>query len=136
MAGCSLPPVLEPGRRATARETVTDELTAARLGSGDVDVYATPALLALVERAAVDAIADGLAAGWTTVGARVELDHLAPTPLGTTVEASATLTAVDGRRLTFAFEAADPAGTVARGTHLRVLVERAPFEAGARERRA
>jgi predicted thioesterase len=117
----------EPGLRASVAETVTEDLTAERVGSGDVAVYATPMVLALVERAAVAALEGALEPGQTSVGARVELDHLAPTPPGVRVEATATLEEVDGHRLRFSVSVLDPAGEVARGTHVRAIVDRGPF---------
>jgi fluoroacetyl-CoA thioesterase len=126
--------VLQPGLEETLQETVTSEMTAAELGSGDVPVLGTPALLALVERVAMAAVAGSLEPGSTTVGARVELDHLAPTAVGALVSATARLDAVDGRRLTFTFEVSDPAGVVATGVHTRVLVAREAFEESARSR--
>jgi fluoroacetyl-CoA thioesterase len=119
--------MLEPGRQATVEETVTESMTASSLGSGDVPVLGTPAVLALVEAAAVAAVADALDPGTTSVGASVELEHLAPTPVGGVVTATAALAEIDGRRLEFRFEVTDGAGPVARGTHLRVLVERERF---------
>lgn len=120
--------------QATVEETVSADMTAERLGSGDVPVLGTPAILALVEAAAVAAVADGLEDGSTTVGASVQLDHLAPTAIGATVQATAGLVEVDGRTLRFRFEVTDPAGPVARGTHQRVVVNRERFlrNAGAR----
>jgi fluoroacetyl-CoA thioesterase len=126
--------VIRPGLQATVEETVTEEMTAERLGSGDVPVLGTPALLALVEAAAVAAVADSLEPGTTSVGTRVELDHLAPTSNGVRVTATAGLREVDGKRLHFSFEVTDPAGPVARGTHDRVVVEREAFVAKAAER--
>lgn len=126
--------MLEPGLQATVEETVTDEMTAERLGSGDVPVLGTPALLAMIEAAAVAAVADHLDDGDTTVGSAVELEHVAPTPVGMRVEATAALREVDGRRLRFAFEVTDPAGAVARGSHHRVIVDRQRFLASARSR--
>jgi fluoroacetyl-CoA thioesterase len=126
--------MLEPGLQATVEETVTDEMTAERLGSGDVPVLGTPALLAIIEAAAVAAVADHLDDGDTTVGSAVELEHVAPTPVGMRVEATAALREVDGRRLRFAFEVTDPAGPVARGSHHRVIVDRQRFLASARSR--
>jgi fluoroacetyl-CoA thioesterase len=113
----------EPGLTASVTEIVTPAITALALGSGDVPVLATPALLAMVERAAVLATADRMAGGQTSVGASVSLEHLAPTPNDATVTATATLESVEGRRLTFGFEVRDPAGLVARGTHRRVVVD-------------
>jgi predicted thioesterase len=133
-ANGSLPSVLETGLEATVEETVTDEMTSERLGSGDVPVLGTPAVLALVEAAAVAAVSNALEGSQTTVGASVELEHLAPTAVGASVTATAGLVEVDGRRLRFSFEVTDPAGPIARGTHVRVLVERERFLAGARDR--
>ena len=116
-----------PGLRASVEETIAEEHTAERLGSGDLPVLGTPALLALVERAAVEALRGHLPEGTTSVGARVELDHLAPSPIGARVTATATLEAVEGSVLRFAFEVTDPSGIVARGIHLRVAVDRRTF---------
>jgi fluoroacetyl-CoA thioesterase len=126
--------MIEPGRVESAQETVTEDVTAEAMGSGDVPVLATPAIVATVERLAVASLADALPPGTTTVGARVELEHLAPTPVGALVSVTVRLVAVDGRRLTFEFEASDPRGVVARGTHLRVAVEREAFLESARAR--
>jgi fluoroacetyl-CoA thioesterase len=126
--------MIEPGRVESAQETVTQDVTAEAMGSGDVPVLATPAILASVERLAVASLADALPPGTTTVGARVELDHLAPTPVGALLSVAVRLVAVDGRRLTFEFEASDQSGEVARGTHLRVAVEREAFLEAARTR--
>lgn len=126
--------MLEPGPQATVEETVTEDMTAERLGSGEVAVLGTPAVLALVEAAAVAAVADELEPGTTTVGASVTLDHLAPTPVGATVTATAALAEVEERRLTFRFEVTDPAGPVARGEHVRVVVDRERFLDSAAER--
>jgi fluoroacetyl-CoA thioesterase len=123
--------MIRPGLRATVTRTVTDDMTAERLGSGDVPVVGTPALLAAVEAAAVQAIGDSLEPGTTSVGSRVELDHVAPTPVGASLTATAELQEVDGRTLRFSFEVADPAGPVARGTHTRVVVDREGFLANA-----
>jgi len=131
----SLRAVLQPGREATIEDVVTDEMSAERLGSGDVPVLGTPAVLALAERAAIASLAGELDPGRTTVGARVDLLHLAPTPVGSPITAMARLEGVDGPRLSFRFEVSDPSGVIARGTHLRVVVERDPFVAGAERRR-
>lgn len=116
-----------PGLSARVELTVTDADTARALGSGDVPVLGTPRVLALVEAATVAATADGMPPGRTTVGLRVELDHLAPTPVGRTVAAHARLATVDGRRLRFEVSVTDGAETVARGLVDRVLVDRQRF---------
>ncbi|YCK34626.1 thioesterase family protein [Actinomadura sp. ATCC 39365] len=119
---------LSPGLRSQLLTMVERSDTAERAGSGDVPVLATPRLLALAERATVEAVRPHLAEGETSVGTRVELEHLAASAVGDHVELTAELTDVDGRRLVFAFEARDRQGTlVGRGTVERVVVDRARF---------
>jgi predicted thioesterase len=113
---------------------VTGAETAHALGSGDVEVFGTPAVVALCERAAVAAIAPFLEANQTSVGMRVEIDHLAPTVPGRDVSATAKLRGIDGRRLKFEIEVSDPSGVVARAVHTRVLVDRDRFLHGAEAR--
>ena len=125
---------MEAGLEATIEETVTDAMTAVALGSGDVAVLGTPAVLALAERAACSAIAGRLGEGETSVGTRVELSHLAPTPVGAIVTARARVTEVEGRKLTFEFDVSDGSGEVARGTHRRVVVARDEFARSAEGR--
>jgi fluoroacetyl-CoA thioesterase len=124
---------LEPGLAATVRQVVSEDDTAEAIGSGDVPILATPVVLTLVERAAVAAVALHLEPATTTVGARVGLDHLSPTPVGARVSATARLETVEGRRLRFSFEVSDAQGVVARGIHIRVVVGRDAFleQAGA-----
>ena len=126
--------MLKPGQEATVEETVTGAMTAERLGSGDLPVLGTPAVLALVEAAAVAAVDVALDASTTTVGASVKLDHVAPTAVGRSVTATAALVEVDGRRLRFRFEVTDEAGPVAHGEHPRVIVDRERFLRDTRER--
>jgi len=118
---------LAPGLRGTAKFTVQPADTAEALGSGDVPVLGTPRLLALIEAAAVAAVRDHLDATQTSVGTAVELQHLAATPVGGSVEAEAVLTAVDDRTLHFDVRAWDSRGDVARGTHTRAVVDRQRF---------
>ena len=106
---------------------MTDADTAAALGSGDVDVLGTPRVVALCEAATLAAVAGVLESGQTTVGTRVELDHLRPSAVGTHITAHATLTSVDGRRLTFDVEASDADQVIARGVVVRALVDRSRF---------
>lgn len=114
---------IRPGLTGEAGLVVAEENTARHLGSGGVDVLATPELVRLVEQAAVAAVDPHLPAGIATVGAVVEIQHLAPTPVGMRVEARAELVAVEGRRLTFAVEASDEREVVGRGRHERVIVD-------------
>jgi predicted thioesterase len=120
-----MPP--RPGLSATVSLDVTDDDTALAVRSGDVEVLATPRVVALAEEAAVKALDGTLPPGSTTVGYRVQLDHLAPTTPGTTVQAEATLEAVEGRRLTFRVAVTDHRGLVAAGRITRVTVERDRF---------
>lgn len=116
-----------PGRSGRRSLTVTDADTASAVGSGDVPVLATPRIVALAEAAACAAVAEQLDASTTTVGVAVDVKHLAPTAVGCTVEAEARLEAVDGRRLTFSLKVMMGDTEVARGRHVRVLVDRAQF---------
>ncbi|HKO85276.1 MAG TPA: hotdog domain-containing protein [Actinomycetota bacterium] len=118
---------LEPGLEATFRHTVTEADTAAAVGSGEVPVLATPRVLALAERATVAAVAGVLEAGATTVGTRVELDHLVPSPVGTELEVQAVLERVAGRRLVFAIRLGDGDRPVASGRVTRVVVDSTAF---------
>ena len=117
-----------PGASAERVVLVERSDTAERVGSGDLPVLATPRLLAFVEGASVACVADILGDHQTTVGARVVLDHRAPSATGTLVTIRVRLDAVDGRRLVFTFEALHGDGTVvAAGEHHRVVVDREAF---------
>ena len=116
-----------PGSNATVRLGVTDADTAIAQRSGDVPVLSTPRVVALAEEASVRAVAADLDAGTTTVGYRVQLDHLAPTAVGGDVEAEAVLEAVEGRRLVFRVTVNDGRGLVAAGRITRVVVVRDRF---------
>jgi fluoroacetyl-CoA thioesterase len=116
-----------PGLRGEAALTVDTSHTASALGSGNLPTLGTPALIALIERAAVNAIRRALQDGEESVGVMVNVRHLAPTPLGKRVRAEATVTAVDGRRISFDVRASDAVAVIAEGTHDRVLVDREDF---------
>jgi fluoroacetyl-CoA thioesterase len=118
---------LEPGLVGEARRVVTEDMTAEHLGSGDVPVLGTPAVLALMEEAAVTALRGSLPETRTSVGARVELEHLAPSRVGSEVRALARLTRVEGETLGFECEAYDGDRLIARASHQRVVVDRARF---------
>jgi len=111
------------GLKGTANMVVTDADTALAVGSGTVAVLATPRVIALCEQATCKALAAHLPDGSTTVGMRVQLDHLQPTAVGGRVEAEAVLEKIEGRRLTFMVSASDTKGLVAAGKVTRVLVE-------------
>lgn len=118
-----------PGLTHSSVLVVAHEHLASTLGSGDLDVLATPALVALAENAAMLAVKNSLPAGATTVGGRIELTHAKPSALGTTVVATAILTEIDGRKLTFSIEATDGADIVGSGTHVRFVVDSERFMA-------
>jgi fluoroacetyl-CoA thioesterase len=118
---------LRPGLSAAVELVVTDDDTALALRTGDVPVLATPRVVTLAEEATVQAVDGELGDGTTSVGYRVQLDHLAPTAVGGTVRAEATLEAIEGRRLTFRVSVSDGHGLVAAGRITRVIVDRARF---------
>lgn len=118
---------LAPGLAASVDHEVTAGDTATAVGSGDVPVLATPCVLAVLEKATVAAVAEALREGATTVGTRVELEHLRPTPVGAVVRAEAELTEVSGRQLAFAVRLLDGGKEAARGTVHRAVVDRSRF---------
>lgn len=119
--------MIEPGLKHTSTAVVTEALSARAMGSGDLPVYATPAMTALMENAAMLAVAGKLPEGSTTVGGRIEVSHMAPTPIGATVTATATLEKVDGRKLHFSVIAMQGDTVIGEGTHLRFVVDRERF---------
>ena len=119
--------MLEQGLSARSIATVTADNTAASMGSGDLPVFATPAMVALMENAAMQAVAGKLPEGATTVGAEMNVTHIKPSGLGAAVTATAVLTAVEGRKLTFNVGARDAEGMIGEGTHVRYVVDRARF---------
>ena len=113
---------LTVGSKGRAEALVTEDKTAAAVGSGLVPVFATPYMVALMENAAVNAVQAGLEAGQGTVGTRLEVTHDAATPVGMKVWAEAELTAVEGKKLTFTVRAFDEAGPIGGGTHERFII--------------
>ena len=103
------------------------EDTAKEVGSGDLLVYSTPCMVALMEGAACEAIEEALAEGQTTVGTALNIEHISATPVGLDVRAEATVTAVDGKVITFEVKAFDEAGEIGRGTHKRVIINAQKF---------
>lgn len=119
--------MLEIGLRYESRTMVSTANSAKTLGSGDMDVFATPAMVALMENAAMLAVAAELPEGSATVGTQMNTSHVKASPLGAVITASAELTAVDGRKLTFAVKAWDEKGVIGEGEHTRFVVDRARF---------
>lgn len=118
---------LRPGLSATVSLLVTEADTAPALGTGDVPVLATPRVVLLAERATVRAVEGEIPADHTTVGYRIQLDHLAPVPVGEEVTAEATLESIAGRRLTFRVSVKHRNDLVAAGRVTRAVVDRARF---------
>jgi predicted thioesterase len=126
---------LVTGLNTEVNITVTEADTAAKLGSGLVPVFGTPALVALMESAAVKALDGHLDAGQTTVGTRIDIRHLAATPVGMKVRARAELIAIDGRKLTFQIEAWDESEKIGEASHERFIVDTEKFAARAKSKR-
>lgn len=120
---------LEVGLRGRATMRVTPDKTAEAWGSGDLPVYGTPSLVALLETAAVNALAGKLEPGETSVGTWIEASHLAATPMGADVSAEAELVGIEGRRLTFSVVAHDRRNQIAQCRHQRMIVWRDRFMA-------
>ncbi|SAK59856.1 Fluoroacetyl-CoA thioesterase [Caballeronia fortuita] len=131
--------MIEPGRAATLTHTVThaDLASAHARDAGEryPDVLSTPALLSLIERACADVLRDVVGEGQLSVGVTTHLNHLAPTPLGADVSATATFRDIDGALYWFDVVASDALGPVGTGSHARAIVERAAIEARAAKRR-
>ncbi len=108
---------------------VEESQTALSLGSGDLPVLATPAMVALMENAAMLTVAPHLSDSQTTVGAEISTTHLRPSPIGVEVKATATLVAIEGRKLSFRVIAEDPSGVIGEASHIRFVVDRTKFMA-------
>jgi predicted thioesterase len=119
---------LKPGLRGRAELLVGEEHTAPRVGSGRVHVLATPVMINLIEAAALDAVERLLPAGRQSLGTVLNVRHVAATPVGMRVTATAEVTAIDGRTLRFRVEARDERELIGDGTHERVVVNVAKFD--------
>lgn len=119
--------MLQTGITGEARCLVTAETTAANLGSGELEVFATPAMIALVEKAAWQSVAPHLEEGCGTVGTALRVRHLSATPVGMEVTARTELYEIDGRRLVFKVEVRDAKGVVGDGEHERFIVKNESF---------
>ena len=118
---------LSIGLKGLAETLVTEENTAAAMGSGLLPVYATPAMLALMEKAAADSVQPFLPEGQGTVGTRLSVSHLAATPIGLTVRAESELIAVDRRKLRFSVRAWAGDELIGEGEHERFIIDNARF---------
>ena len=115
------------GMKAEVGTLVEREDTAKEVGSGDLLVYATPCMVALMEGAACEAIAEAMGENQTTVGIALNIEHISATPVGLDVRAEAEVTAVEGKVITFAVRAFDEVGEIGNGTHKRVIVNTQKF---------
>ena len=119
--------MLQEGLQHVSKLTVSADVTALEMGSGDMAVLATPAMMALMENAAMLAVAPHLPQGCTTVGGPIASSHLKPSKIGDTVTATATVTRVDGKKIEFKVEARCGDTLLGEGTHLRFIVDREQF---------
>ncbi len=119
---------MELGIKGARDVLVSEDKTARAMGSGELGVFATPAMVALVEETAWRSVASHLEDGQGTVGTKLELAHTAPTPVGMRVHCETELVEIDRRRLVFSFAVSDETGPIGSGTHERFIVDSARFE--------
>ena len=119
--------MIQEGLTHTSQLTVTQAVTAIAMGSGDMPVLATPSMMALMENAAMLAVAEHLPEGCTTVGGHIDSSHLKPSKLGDTVTSTATVTRVDGKKIEFTIQAHCGDVLLGEGTHLRFIVDKEKF---------
>lgn len=120
--------MLEIGIKGHQEIIVTDELTAKNMGSGVMAVFATPAMLALMEKTAFMSVLPHLNEGCGSVGTKVDIEHIASSPVGMKITCDSELVAIEGRKLVFKLEAYDSKGLIGKGTHERFLVENVKFQ--------
>ena len=118
---------METGLTYTSTLVVSTDHVAAVMGSGDLHVFATPAMVALMENAAMMAVAEFLPEGSTTVGAMMNTSHVKPSPIDESIKATAVLTEVEGRKLTFEIKAEDSKGIIGEAVHVRFVVDKEKF---------
>ena len=119
--------MLETGIKCVKEEVVTEELTAEQVGSGGLAVYATPAMIRLMEHAAWLSVEEHMDEGFTTVGTHMDVKHLKASPLGAHIRCESELTEIDGRRLVFKVAAFDDKGLIGEGVHERFIVNTEKF---------
>jgi predicted thioesterase len=119
--------MFEIGKTATAETTVSEKNTAITVGSGSLDVFSTPMMIALMEQAACECIASGLEDGQTSVGTAISVEHTSASPLNAEITATATIESVEKRKVTFTISAKDNFSEIGKGTHTRFIVDSARF---------
>lgn len=120
--------MLKTGIKGHQELVVTQELTAKNMGSGVMDVFATPAMLALMEKTAFTSVAEYLNEGCGSVGTKVDIEHVASSPVGMKITCDSELIEIEGRKLVFKVEAYDEKGLIGKGTHERFIVENKKFQ--------
>jgi fluoroacetyl-CoA thioesterase len=120
---------LKEGTSIIKNLKVTENETAIKMGSGDLQVYATPAMIALMENAAKSIVSPELPAGFTTVGIEMNVKHIKSSPVGANIECKAILTKIDNKKLFFDVEASDDHGIIGKGFHIRYIVNLEDFMA-------
>lgn len=118
---------MQIGKKYTSTMIVEEKHLACNVGSGDLPVFATPMMMALMENAAMLCVADELENGSSTVGGQISSSHLKPTGLGKTVTATAELISAEGRKLKFKVAASDEGGLIGEGEHLRFIIDKEKF---------
>ena len=121
--------MVSAGQTATSTVTVTESNIAKTMKSGSLEVFATPAMCALMEEAAQAVVQPHLEKGEGTVGISLSISHDAPSPMGSTITAKAIVTAVEGRKITFNIEASDGVGIIGKGTHESFVINNEKFMA-------
>lgn len=119
--------MLNIGIKGNATEIVNEKNTAKAMGSGELEVYATPAMTALMEKAAYKSISAELEAGNGSVGTLLSIEHISATPVGMEVKAESELIKIEGRKLTFTVSAYDESGLIGKGTHERFIIDNSRF---------
>ena len=115
------------GKSAAAVTAVKDTNTAKAVGSGNLDVFATPMMIALMEEAACNCLTDILEPGQSSVGTQISVDHTAASPIGSEIIATAAITGIEGRKVTFDISARDNKNEIGKGTHTRFVIDAARF---------
>lgn len=119
--------MIKEGLTHTSQVKISPALTALAMGSGDLEVFATPGMIALMENAAMNAVKSELEEGYTTVGAHIDVTHIRPSKKDKDISATATLIKVDGKKLLFNLEAYEGDILIGKGTHLRVIIHKDSF---------
>ena len=119
--------MLEKGKKATVSTVVSEKNTAKTVGSGCLDVFSTPMMIALMEQAACECMADSLEIGQTSVGTLINVEHVCASPVGAEITAAATIESIDGKKISFSVSARMGETIIGHGTHSRVIINAERF---------